>query len=111
MHAKGTGTWLESLLVAVATDPMLSDLPPCVVAFNIGDVRHCVGIPKGILHDPGASADCEISCSETLMNQFVRGELSLQRAYTTRLVSLQGDPDILLRVAQLFEASRKVLAV
>ena len=100
--------WLESVLIAAATEPFLADSPAVVVAFEVAGKRHCVAIPRGSLVDLDSPVACEVSCSKEVMNSLILGELSLQRAYVMGAAALSGDPEVLMRLAVLFDTASRI---
>ncbi len=89
------------LSVAQASD-LVREMVPVCVGFETPHARFCVDFSIGQECD-WASAECQISASDEAFAQLVRGEETLQSLFISGGVTMKGEPELLLRLAIVFD--------
>lgn len=96
--------WIKDLSALAASSPQISELAPLEVGFDVGGKKMGLDLTQGRVTD-GSTAQCWIAGSNDVFTDLVNGRLTLQRAYVTGLVQLSGEPESLLRLAFLLDAT------
>ena len=87
--------WLLELLAVAAASPLTAQLPYFEVTF-ISSGRSCGFAVSPVRLTDGVAASCWIEGQD--------GELTPQKAFLSDMISMRGDPEVLLRVTALLEA-------
>jgi hypothetical protein len=97
--------WMVELAALAAASPQIPELVPLEVGFDVNGVKLGLDLLFGRITD-GTAASCWISGTSDDFSDLVDGKVSLQRAHLTGRVKLSGEPEGLLRLAFLLDASQ-----
>jgi hypothetical protein len=107
-HYPGMDTqekWLVELASLAAASPQIPELVPLEVGFDVAGRKFGLDLLFGRITD-GSAASCWISGGPEDLADLVAGKETLQAAYLTGRVKLSGEPEGLLRLAFLLDASQ-----
>ena len=94
--------WLLELLAVAAASPLTAQLPHFEVAF-ISSGRSCGFAVSPVRLTDGVAASCWIEGQDAAFEAIISGELTPQKAFLREMITMRGDPQVLLRVTGLFE--------
>ena len=97
--------WIVELASLAASSPQIPELVPLEVGFDVSGAKLGLDLLFGRITD-GSAASCWISGSSEDFSDLVAGKVTLQRAYLAGRVKLSGEPEGLLRLAFLLDASQ-----
>jgi len=97
--------WLVELASLAAASPQIPELVPLEVGFDVAGTKLGLDLLFGRITD-GSAASCWISGDREDLADLVAGKVTLQTAYLTGRVKLSGEPEGLLRLAFLLDASQ-----
>jgi len=97
--------WLVELASLAASSPQIPELVPLEVGFDVDGRRLGLDLLFGRITD-GSAAACWVSGGREDLADVVAGRVTLQAAYLTGRVKLSGEPEGLLRLAFLLDASQ-----
>jgi hypothetical protein len=105
-----TENWKDEMLVVAQSSPLIKEMVPFCIGFESPRGRFCVDFSTGQECD-WMAVQCEIGASDDVFTQLIRGEETLQSLFVDGQITLQGDPERLLRLAIVFdECSRSLFA-
>lgn len=97
--------WIVELASLAAASPQIPELVPLEVGFDVSGAKLGLDLLFGRITD-GSAASCWVSGSNEILSDLVDGTTTLQKAYLTGRVKLSGEPEGLLRLAFLLDASQ-----
>jgi hypothetical protein len=97
--------WIVELASLAAASPQIPELVPLEVGFDVSGAKLGLDLLFGRITD-GSAASCWVSGASEDFSDLVAGKVTLQRAYLTGRVKLSGEPEGLLRLAFLLDASQ-----
>lgn len=102
---KSQEKWIVELASLAAASPQIPELVPLEVGFDVSGAKLGLDLLFGRITD-GSAASCWVSGSSEDLSDLVAGTMTLQKAYLTGRVKLSGEPEGLLRLAFLLDASQ-----
>jgi hypothetical protein len=97
--------WIVELASLAAASPQIPELVPLEVGFDVSGAKLGLDLLFGRITD-GSAASCWVSGASEDFSDLVAGKVTLQIAHITGRVRLSGEPEGLLRLAFLLDASQ-----
>jgi hypothetical protein len=100
-------TWINELLALASASEVLSEVAPLAVSFETPEGGIAIHFANGSVIE-SSQADCVVSCRSEVLQRLIRGEETLQVLYLSGDIELKGRPDLLLKLAFIFEQSARL---
>jgi hypothetical protein len=100
-----SGSWLHELSGLIRASQSAVSPIHCEIRVRCGDVVHGIDLASGSI-SAGDTAASELRGDEASLQSLVRGETTLQAAFRSGKIELNGEPEPFLRLAILLDRSR-----
>lgn len=105
-----SGSWLHELSGLISAAAGTIPGTQCEIRVRCGDFAGGIDLATGGL-STGANASSEVRGDEGTLTALVRGEVTLQSAFSEGIINLTGAPEPFLRLAMILDRARQAESV